>query len=1517
MSKRRALLIGVSEYESDAISNLPIVCQDLKLLHSSLEKSGFTVRSFGEDGLSYGRSKILQTLRGECKSARGVDTLLLYFSGHGMHFRGKDYLIPADAALDDAEAVEEYLVPIDLSRIIDESDAKSVIFFVDACREGVKLGFKDTYLAGWGRGDRKKAARRSFVLVFACGPGQVSQYVSGENGFSLFSQALANVIDPSHSACTLKAVLDATQENLNALANTHKKQSQRIYCAYEGAVEEDVTARIICNSSSNIVKDNSIVNPWIEAVLQSSLWPEESPSRTCPTLHLKEQISKILRACWKQWQNSIIALPQDEWRDEKAPIRVLESLELLVLRSNPSIELTIAETALAIVSPFVREAVLANGIVHAAKVEPLSLQPHHSKDRFRNALDKIHQAQPRFIRKAERLENQNRAFEKDAIMSWLLHLCLLKSLEIWQPESSNGYLSNDFINALSNTQENQSRLVRETLTKRRLLEFAYCMYADFERVERNNRSEDLKVRLVVGSYREEQVIREKMLACLLKLASSLAIDTRTLSDVIVDHIGLADPLVPEQVLQVVNKARWNPSGRGRTLTVLCDHPAIDLALHDYVGDIDGVLTHILRQVAEKKGYMEVLSGLPTYLQADGVQAEIRDNAPTYQLPHINFQLAHDEVRELLMGEQLYGDPMLAIRELYQNALDACRYRNARLKFLSQTDQLTQLGESWEGHIIFRQSVDEQGRAYIECEDNGIGMGMTHLSKCFSRAGRRFADLPEFIEEQADWSRCDPPIRLYPNSQFGVGVLSYFMLADEIELETCRLSQEGIPEERFQIRIPGSSGLFRAQRLGTGQAAGTKVRLYLNRTHHRGKIISCIETLRRLLWVAEFKTEVYQFGRQEFWKPGELRHPDLPQSYCLNTKHPDVWWIPENEYLYGENGCVLSDGLWTRESQPGFVVNLRCEHLPKLTVDRRDIVEWEKEWVCATLIKHSKDLLRWSHTDFNLLWKLSGRHPRVASNIVEALVNDGVDVRLGRGSSGNLKVPIQEIGCFEFDSWVSYFGYGGTIKSLVSHMPWWVLPYRLILWEKYGLFKVSEAFLESVPPSLDSKNFPVLKAGDSIVLRKDFPPRSYQGTSLQDFVSPAHIIHAAAKIGEPVVDAARRFQRLSLLGLKIPKIDLKSLNKICVQDEDLIALSREIRGFGRKQEQWKLPWIEPRISAAQIVLSATRLNESIAKTVERLSRFRPIGLDVIQAKAEDLREIDITPEDIIALSIKLDGEEALPCDQISPAQILFAAKRLNEPISETVKRFEKFSPLGVTLPHIELELTEDILISQEDLIALSEELDGVMEGKIAWSEKQLSVAQIVRAAQKLNESVSATVERVKRFVPFGLQLPKISLESSTDSFCITREDVIAFSEDERQFFDWRQKSSWVGNKVTPPHLIISAIRLDESIEESLQRFRQFEKIGLHIPEVDTASLESFIEDKDNLVAFSQSLRNRPYGPSDFLRGNIHPTRIILAALALGEPITTTTERFRRFADIFSLILPKGDVDTWNFFATLEA
>lgn len=62
-----------------------------------------------------------------------------------------------------------------------------------------------------------------------------------------------------------------------------------------------------------------------------------------------------------------------------------------------------------------------------------------------------------------------------------------------------------------------------------------------------------------------------------------------------------------------------------------------------------------------------------------------------------------------------------------------------------------------GRIRFVQGIDDQGRPYIDRIDNGIGMGVRELRDVFAQAGARFAELPEFLEEQAEWNSLTPPV----------------------------------------------------------------------------------------------------------------------------------------------------------------------------------------------------------------------------------------------------------------------------------------------------------------------------------------------------------------------------------------------------------------------------------------------------------------------------------------------------------------------------------------------------------------------------------------------------------------------------------------------------------------------------------------------------------------------------------------------------------------------------------------
>ena len=1511
MSNRHALLIGVPEYDSDAIPDIPIIRNDLSLLQSSLESSGFTVKSIGTNGaLECTKSKILQFLSWNSKTCGEADVLLIYFSGHGIHYQGKDYLVPWDASFDDPERVEAYLLSTDISAEVERSKAKTIIFIVDACREGVKLGSKEVQLFGWNQREQHRAKDKTFLIVFACHAGQVSQYIEGEHGFSLFTKAIAESIGPESPYYTIEDILEDAQMRLNALVTEYNKKEQIIRYSVENSVGKDVLSLPISEGNTNNITEVQEINPWLKAVQETSFFQQITRDSTRSASEFEKEIIALVEASWQLCRKANEAFPQDTWYDQGLPVRVLGALELLVVRSKPEILLSDAEVALLLVVPFIREAILACGIKKASRTDVLSCNMEGSVDKYGQAIHKTFQKLPRFYRKASSLHKQGHVAEKDAVLVWLIYQCLFNSLETWQSEEQGGYITRSYFEGLDACSNCESQLVSESLSRARLIELAYCMFADFERIDRDDRPGVLSIRKNVGAYRNEQAIREKMLAYLLKLAAMLAVDARMLSDVLVDHIGLSDPLLPEHIAQTIKDIKWLPSGQGRIMSVVCSHPAVDLALRQHVEDIDVVLSHILRQVGEDVAEMDALDGIPQNIFADKIVAEAKGNKPTYQLPHVNFSLVHDEIRELLMGEQLYGDPVLAIREMYQNALDACRYRRARTEFLAQTSTLDAKNESWKAKIVFRQMRDDKGRTFIECEDNGIGMGAQHLESCFAKAGRRFSDLPEFIEEQAEWAGCDPPITLYPNSQFGVGVLSYFMLADEVEVETCRMNRDGSPGELLQVRIPGSSGLFRIQRLGKGRKAGTRIRLYLNRTRHEGKLISCIEALRKLLWVAEFDTEAHHFGRREVWLPGELKHPNSNYSseFCVKAKDADVWWVPE-EYYWQKNGCILSDGLWTREDRPGYVVNLHSQYLPKLTVDRKEIIEYDRTYVKKRLLESIDDLLSWQGLDLKLIWKLSKENPKFANLLIEGLYEKDAVIPLDTWNFDTYDVPVQEAGCYDPDIFIIQSRYGISLHEMILYrMPPWLAPYRLLVWQNLGWLNLYEACLDDLPKFCRAEYWPKIKPGDSILLVQNYPPERYLFPGIEGNVPPAHIIHGAFVLGEPLIEVVKRLDKFTNLGLTLPDLDRDALLDIEVTEDDVIAFSIEIKDtlisdLSQRVKPWRRVWPKEKISIGQLVMSSVRLGEGVSETLKRFSKFEPIGVKVPIVESENLAQLTITPEDLIILGDRRNEERARRDDNITPIDILKAAQRLNEPVTQIYRRFKRYIPLGLNLPIEDERVLDNFVVSDSDLV-----FQKIIEDEIWAFDEYVSVAEIVRVTGRTNESVYDTLMRLKALEPLGLRIRDYPFEDLS-RIEIDRDDLTLFSHNHIHGYH-HKKDSWSDNIVRPGHLVRAATSLSVSIKEVISKYSAFKGLGLIIPDYNIELLEDLVSSDDDLIAMSKTLTKEVSSSHDIFADKVHPVQVLLAAFALKESVHKTYKRFQRFAPALGLILPEGEPQSWT-------
>ncbi|MEV6397746.1 caspase family protein [Streptomyces sp. NPDC051907] len=244
MGRHRALLIGASDYEMRGVAALPFVPGDLARLGSALKGSGFDevqVLAGREGGKQVSANYVNARVAGFLRRARADDTLFILLSGHGVHAKGRDYLVPEDID-EDTHPFESGCVAIDWRAHLDDTPARHVVFLIDACREGIEqesMGVAS--VRQWSQQKVGAALRRKVAYVYACSPAQLALFVRpydalvdpvtgvrpGES-FSLFSRSVSDVVTArSHTAgLTLAEFKEAVQDRMTELHRAYRKRGQ-------------------------------------------------------------------------------------------------------------------------------------------------------------------------------------------------------------------------------------------------------------------------------------------------------------------------------------------------------------------------------------------------------------------------------------------------------------------------------------------------------------------------------------------------------------------------------------------------------------------------------------------------------------------------------------------------------------------------------------------------------------------------------------------------------------------------------------------------------------------------------------------------------------------------------------------------------------------------------------------------------------------------------------------------------------------------------------------------------------------------------------------------------------------------------------------------------------------------------------------------------------------------------------------------------------------------------------------
>lgn len=190
------------------------------------------------------------------------------------------------------------------------------------------------------------------------------------------------------------------------------------------------------------------------------------------------------------------------------------------------------------------------------------------------------------------------------------------------------------------------------------------------------------------------------------------------------------------------------------------------------------------------------------------QIETRGFVPT----KIRFEFDREKMFELLAAEIYEHDSYVFLRELLQNSIDAIRMRRSLL-FKATGDESSNIG-------LIKVEVKhlDEGNAVINWIDDGIGMNEHIIKNYLAVAGKSYYSSDEYKNQNLNMDAI---------SRFGIGILSCFAVAEQIEFETCRERYSDPSNKLFRVNIPSVTNHFRIEsHINTNNFTGTKVTIYV-------------------------------------------------------------------------------------------------------------------------------------------------------------------------------------------------------------------------------------------------------------------------------------------------------------------------------------------------------------------------------------------------------------------------------------------------------------------------------------------------------------------------------------------------------------------------------------------------------------------------------------------------------------------------------------------------------------------
>ncbi|MEH2204827.1 MAG: SUMF1/EgtB/PvdO family nonheme iron enzyme [Nostoc sp.] len=234
MAKNWAIAIGINQY--DYLQPLNYAKRDAQLMQEFLgNEAGFErIFFFSDDSPELAgkstrptRSNLLRVLRQlfDNPFMGAGDNFWFFFSGHGIRYADRDYLMPCDG---DPEDIENTAIAINfVSERLRRCGADNVVLILDACRSlGSRAG------EGIGRQTAEEARQQGVISIFSCSPQEYSYEIEAlQQG--AFTTALLEGLGIQGQCATVERLNQYLKSRVPEIVSKHKNVRQTPYVIAE------------------------------------------------------------------------------------------------------------------------------------------------------------------------------------------------------------------------------------------------------------------------------------------------------------------------------------------------------------------------------------------------------------------------------------------------------------------------------------------------------------------------------------------------------------------------------------------------------------------------------------------------------------------------------------------------------------------------------------------------------------------------------------------------------------------------------------------------------------------------------------------------------------------------------------------------------------------------------------------------------------------------------------------------------------------------------------------------------------------------------------------------------------------------------------------------------------------------------------------------------------------------------------------------------------------------------------